>query len=55
MFLTAYMNLEKATVVKDNVKEVEEMMKRCSKYSGYDWKDPLKIGLSLVTNKKKKN
>jgi len=30
------------------VKEAEEMMKRCSKYSGYDWEDPLRVRLRVT-------
>jgi len=38
----------------NNVKEAEEMMKRCSKYSGYDWEDPLKIRLRVTMEQLKK-
>jgi len=31
-----------------------EMMKRCSKYSGYDWEDPLKIRLRVTMDQLKK-
>jgi len=39
-----------------NTKEAEETMHKCSKISGYDWEDPLKIRLKVTTDQlKKKN
>jgi len=35
-------------------KEAGETMKRCSKYSGYDWEDPLKIRLRVTMEQLKK-
>jgi len=40
--------------INGNVKDAEEMMKRCSKYSGYDWEDPLKIRLRVTMQQLKK-
>jgi len=36
------------------LKEAEEMMKRCSKYSGYDWEDPLRVRLRVTMEQLKK-
>jgi len=38
----------------NQIKEAEEMMKRCGKYSGYDWEDPLKIRLKVTMEQLKK-
>eukprot|EP01118_Nematostelium_gracile_P005260 TRINITY_DN1651_c0_g2_i1.p1 TRINITY_DN1651_c0_g2~~TRINITY_DN1651_c0_g2_i1.p1 ORF type:complete len:603 (-),score=192.81 TRINITY_DN1651_c0_g2_i1:63-1871(-) len=35
-------------------KEAEELMKRCSKYSGYDWEDPLRVRLRVTMEQLKK-
>lgn len=34
--------------------EAEEMMKRCSKFSGYDWEEPLRIRLRVTMDQLKK-
>jgi len=38
-----------------NTKEAEEMMSKCSKISGYDWEDPLKIRLKVTMDQLKKS
>jgi tetratricopeptide (TPR) repeat protein len=35
-------------------KEAEELMKKCSKYSGYDWEDPLRVRLRVTMEQLKK-
>jgi len=40
--------------VKGLTKEAEEMMHKCSKISGYDWEDPLKIRLKVTMDQLKK-
>lgn len=39
---------------KGQLKEAEEMMHKCSKISGYDWEDPLKIRLKVTMDQLKK-
>jgi tetratricopeptide (TPR) repeat protein len=36
------------------LKEAEEYMKKCSKYSGYDWEDPLRVRLRVTMDQLKK-
>jgi len=36
------------------LKDAEEMMKRCSKYSGYDWEDPLRVRLRVTMEQLRK-
>jgi len=36
------------------IKDAEEMMKRCGKYSGYDWEDPLRVRLKVTMEQLKK-
>eukprot|EP01116_Phalansterium_solitarium_P011478 TRINITY_DN2716_c0_g1_i1.p1 TRINITY_DN2716_c0_g1~~TRINITY_DN2716_c0_g1_i1.p1 ORF type:complete len:659 (+),score=200.86 TRINITY_DN2716_c0_g1_i1:136-1977(+) len=38
----------------NNVKEAAEIFKQCSKHSGYDWEDPLRIRLRLTMDQLKK-
>jgi len=40
--------------INGQIKEAEEMFKRCSKFSGYDWEDPLKIRLRVTMEQLKK-
>jgi len=40
--------------IKGQLKEAEENMHRCSKISGYDWEDPLKIRLKVTMDQLKK-
>jgi len=40
--------------LKKNVKEAEEAMKKCSKISGYDWEDPLRVRLRVTMDQLKK-
>jgi hypothetical protein len=35
-------------------KEAEDCMKRCSKISGYDWEDPLRVRLRVTFDQLKK-
>jgi hypothetical protein len=37
-----------------NLKEAEAYMKKCSKYSGYDWEDPLRVRLRVTMDQLKK-
>ncbi len=36
------------------LKEAEEFMKKCSKFGGYDWEDPLKVRLRVTFDQLKK-
>ena len=36
------------------LKEAEEMFKKCGKYSGYDWEDPLRVRLKVTFDQLKK-
>jgi len=40
--------------IKGQLKEAEEMFTKCSKFSGYDWEDPLKIRLRVTMGQLKK-
>jgi len=40
--------------IKGNLKEAEETMKKCSKWSGYDWEDPLRVRLRVTMDQLKK-
>ena len=40
--------------INNQLKEAEEAMKKCAKYSGYDWEDPLKIRLRVTMEQLKK-
>jgi len=37
-----------------NLKSAEEFMKKCQKFSGYDWEDPLKVRLRVTFDQLKK-
>jgi len=36
------------------LKEAEEMIKKCSKFSGYDWEDPLRVRLRVTADQLKR-
>jgi len=40
--------------IKGSLKEAEDCMKRCSKFSGYDWEDPLRVRLRVTMDQLKK-
>jgi len=40
--------------VAGQVAEAQDMMKRCSKFSGYDWEDPLRVRLRVTMEQLKK-
>jgi len=40
--------------IKGQLKEAEEMFKKCSKFSGYEWEDPLRVRLRVTMDQLKK-
>jgi len=49
-----FYELGESQYVLGNLKEAEDMMRKCSKISGYDWEDPLKIRLKVTMDQLKK-
>jgi len=54
MLHTYFMNLEKVFFAFGDLEKAEEYMKKCSKCSGYDWEDPLRIRLRVTMEQLKK-
>jgi len=40
--------------IKGQLKEAEEMFKKCSKFSGFEWEDPLRVRLRVTMDQLKK-